>query len=84
VLELIERDFLHLENLAQLRREEAEIMSNLTQKDKTVLQGPQRTEFSFGKFDQQNIFLEEKEWPVIIIGSSMVGMALSILLGYYG
>ncbi|CEJ60603.1 hypothetical protein PMG11_09172 [Penicillium brasilianum] len=59
-------------------------MSHLTQKDETVLRGAQHTEFSFGDFDHSNIPLEEKRWPVIIIGSSMVGMTLSILLGYYG
>lgn len=58
--------------------------SQFTQKDETVLLGARRTEFDFGEFDHEKIPLEETEWPVIIIGSSMVGMTLSILLGYYG
>lgn len=62
----------------------ADVMSDLTQKDETVLRGAQHTEFSFDDFDHSKIPLEEKTWPVIIIGSSMVGMTLSILLGYYG
>jgi hypothetical protein len=59
-------------------------MSDLTHKDETVLRGAQHTEFSFRDFDHSKIPLEEDSWPVIIIGSSMVGMTLSILLGYYG
>lgn len=58
--------------------------SNFIQKDETVLKGAKRTEFDFGEFDHQNIPLEEEKWPVIIIGSSMVGMSLSFLLGYFG
>lgn len=59
-------------------------MSILKNNDETVLRGAQHTEFSFGDFDHSKIPLDEKRWPVIIIGSSMVGMTLSILLGYYG
>lgn len=62
---------------------QADIMSDLTHKDETVLRGSQHTEFRFGEFDHQKIPLEKKEWPVIIIISSMVGMTLSLLLGYY-
>ena len=58
--------------------------SHISQKDETVLLGARRTEFDFGEFDHSKIPLDETEWPVIIIGSSMVGMTLSILLGYHG
>ncbi|KAJ3549720.1 hypothetical protein NM208_g358 [Fusarium decemcellulare] len=44
----------------------------------------QRTLFDFKDFDHSNIPLEPEEWPVIIIGSSMVGMTLGVLLGYHG
>lgn len=44
----------------------------------------QRTLFDFGAFDYSEIPLEPEEWPVIIIGSSMVGMTLGVLLGYHG
>lgn len=39
---------------------------------------------NFGDFDHSNIALEAEEWPVIIIGSSMVGMMTGLLLGYHG
>ena len=55
-----------------------------TQTDETVLRGPRRTDFDFSDFDHSEIPLEEEKWPVIIIGSSMVGMALGLLLGYWG
>ncbi|KAH7134866.1 FAD binding domain-containing protein [Dendryphion nanum] len=38
----------------------------------------------FGPFDHWNIPLEREEWPVMIIGSSMVGMMTGLLLGYHG
>lgn len=38
----------------------------------------------FTPFDHSNIPLEKEEWPVIIIGSSMVGKTLGLLLGYHG
>ncbi|PNP73220.1 hypothetical protein FNYG_13445 [Fusarium nygamai] len=44
----------------------------------------QRTLFKFETFDHSEIPLEPEEWPVIIIGSSMVGMTLGVLLGYHG
>ncbi|KAF5639344.1 phenol 2-monooxygenase [Fusarium sp. NRRL 52700] len=44
----------------------------------------QRTLFEFGTFDHSEIPREPEEWPVIIIGSSMVGMTLGVLLGYHG
>ncbi|GKZ36600.1 hypothetical protein AbraIFM66950_007753 [Aspergillus brasiliensis] len=55
-----------------------------TQTDETVLRGPQRTDFDFSDFDHSAIPLEGEQWPVVIIGSSMVGMTLGILLGYWG
>ncbi|KAF3041432.1 hypothetical protein E8E11_006214 [Didymella keratinophila] len=38
----------------------------------------------FDDFGHTNIPLEPEEWPVIIIGSSMVGMMTGLLLGYHG
>ncbi|KAF5671995.1 monooxygenase [Fusarium heterosporum] len=38
----------------------------------------------FTPIDHSNIPLEKEEWPVIIIGSSMVGKTLGLLLGYHG
>lgn len=38
----------------------------------------------FGDFDHSNIPFEDEEWPVVIIGSSMVGMMTGLLLGYHG
>ncbi|KAH7136762.1 FAD binding domain-containing protein [Dactylonectria estremocensis] len=43
-----------------------------------------RTEFDFGDFDHSSIPLEKEEWPVIVIGSSMVGMTLGVILGSHG
>ncbi|KAJ9653206.1 hypothetical protein H2201_009166 [Coniosporium apollinis] len=40
--------------------------------------------FDFQEFDHSSISLEKEEWPVVIIGSSMVGMTLGVLLGYHG
>lgn len=54
------------------------------QLDETVLRGATRTEFDYASFDHSTIPLEEEEYPVIIVGSSMVGMSLGILLGYCG
>ncbi|KAL6704162.1 hypothetical protein ACN47E_008722 [Coniothyrium glycines] len=41
-------------------------------------------EVVFGDFDHSGIPLEDEEWPVLIIGSSMVGMMTGLLLGYHG
>lgn len=41
-------------------------------------------EVHFGDFDHASIPLEAEEWPIIIIGSSMVGMMTGLLLGYHG
>ncbi|KAH7133847.1 FAD binding domain-containing protein [Dactylonectria macrodidyma] len=38
----------------------------------------------FTEFDHSDIPFEKEEWPVIIIGSSMVGKTLGLLLGYHG
>jgi len=55
------------------------------QVDDTIpLAQSKRTLFEFGEFDHSAIPLEKEEWPVIIIGSSMVGMTLGVLLGYHG
>jgi len=52
--------------------------------DTIPMAGANRTLFEFGEFDHSNIQLEAEEIPVIIIGSSMVGMFMGLLLGYHG
>ncbi|KAK4936728.1 hypothetical protein LTR10_022452 [Elasticomyces elasticus] len=43
-----------------------------------------KSAFTDGDFDHSQIPLAEEQWPVIIIGSSMVGKMLGLLLGYHG
>ncbi|KAI5195485.1 hypothetical protein E4T39_08203 [Aureobasidium subglaciale] len=59
---------------------------NATQINDTIpLKGSSRTHFDFPTtFDHSGIALEVDEIPVIIIGSSMVGMFMGLLLGYHG
>lgn len=53
--------------------------------DTIPLKGSQRTQFDFPEdFDHSEIPLEADEIPVVIIGSSMVGMFMGLLLGYHG
>ncbi|KAI4732023.1 hypothetical protein E4T49_00115 [Aureobasidium sp. EXF-10728] len=53
--------------------------------DTIPLKGSQRTQFEFpDTFDHSNIPLENDEIPVVIIGSSMVGMFMGLLLGFHG
>lgn len=52
--------------------------------DTIPMAGANRTLFEFGEFDHSNIPLEAEEVPVIIIGSSIVGMFMGLLLGYHG
>lgn len=35
-------------------------------------------------FDHASIPFEKEEWPVLIVGSSLVGMLTGLLLGYHG
>lgn len=56
---------------------------DVVQRDETVLKGATKTEFDFGPFDHSNLPITE-HLPVVIIGSSMVGMSLGVFLGYYG
>lgn len=42
------------------------------------------SKYAFKDFDHSHIPLEKDGWPVIIIGSSMVGKMLGLLLGYHG
>lgn len=53
------------------------------QQDDTFSQGNLQRD-RFIDMDHSSIPLEKEEWPVIIIGSSMVGKALGLLLGYHG
>ncbi|KAL1611041.1 hypothetical protein SLS59_000678 [Nothophoma quercina] len=46
--------------------------------------GSHEKDVKFGDFDHSNIPFEREEWPVVIIGSSMVGMMTGLLLGYHG
>lgn len=59
-------------------------MARLRQQDETILEGSQRTKFDFADFDHSAIPLEPIHYPVMIIGSSMIGMTLGTLLGYHG
>lgn len=61
-------------------------MSTTKQIDETIpLPGSRRTTFDFNPIDHSSIpFEDAASPPVIIIGSSMVGMFLGILLGYHG
>ncbi|KAK5059694.1 hypothetical protein LTR84_009577 [Exophiala bonariae] len=43
-----------------------------------------KSAFAYNEFDHSKIPFEDEEWPVIIIGSSMVGKSLGLLLGYHG
>lgn len=52
--------------------------------DTIPLAGSKRTHFQFGEYDHTDIPLEADEIPVIIMGSSMVGMFMGLLLGYHG
>jgi hypothetical protein len=55
------------------------------QVDDTIPLGhSKRTLFDFEDFDHSSIPFEKETWPVIIIGSSMVGMTLGVLLGFHG
>ncbi|KAH7072042.1 FAD binding domain-containing protein [Paraphoma chrysanthemicola] len=68
-------------------------VGNLEKIDGTTLEGARKPpqsfgaavkEVSFGDFNHHDIPLEKEEWPVVIIGSSMVGMMTGLLLGYHG
>ncbi|CAJ0553068.1 Ff.00g115800.m01.CDS01 [Fusarium sp. VM40] len=55
------------------------------QVDDTIPLGQsKRTLFDFEDFDHSSIPFEKETWPVIIVGSSMVGMTLGVLLGFHG
>ncbi|KAM3065588.1 hypothetical protein ACMFMG_011298 [Clarireedia jacksonii] len=55
------------------------------QVDDTIpINGSKRTIVKFGTYDHSNIPVESERWPVIIIGSSMIGMTLGALLGFHG
>lgn len=43
-----------------------------------------KSAFSYKGFDHSKIPFADEQWPVIIIGSSMVGKMLGLLLGYHG
>ncbi|KAI9690447.1 MAG: hypothetical protein M1822_009410 [Bathelium mastoideum] len=59
-------------------------MTTLQVDDTIPIPGSGRTYFTFGNYDHAKIPFEEDEPPVIIIGSSMVGMFMGLLLGYHG
>jgi len=49
-----------------------------------VASGPKKGDIVFGEFDISSLPFETEEWPVTIIGSSMVGMMTGLLLGHHG
>ncbi|THZ63679.1 hypothetical protein D6C86_02981 [Aureobasidium pullulans] len=60
-------------------------MSTTKQLDETIpLPGSRRTSFDFESINHSITPFEDASPPVIIIGSSMVGMFMGILLGYHG
>ena len=60
-------------------------MSTTKQLDETIpLPGSRRTIFYFESINHSITPFEDASLPVIIIGSSMVGMFMGILLGYHG
>lgn len=60
-------------------------MSSTKQLDETIpLPGSRRTIFYFESINHSITPFEDASPPVIIIGSSMVGMFMGILLGYHG
>ncbi|KAI5204384.1 hypothetical protein AUEXF2481DRAFT_27223 [Aureobasidium subglaciale EXF-2481] len=60
-------------------------MARANQIDDTIpLPGVKRTLFEFQSFDHATIPFKDEEIPVIIIGSSMVGMFMGLLVGYHG
>lgn len=52
--------------------------------DLISLNKPTARDIVFGDFDHSSIPLEKEEYPVIIMGSSLVGMLTGLLLGYHG
>jgi hypothetical protein len=42
-----------------------------------------KKDIKFGDFDHSHILFEDEKWPVIIIGSNMVGMMTGFLFGYH-
>ncbi|KAJ9267104.1 hypothetical protein DTO212C5_6169 [Paecilomyces variotii] len=45
---------------------------------------PAATELILDGFDASSIPFEKEEWPVIMMGSSLVGMIMGLLLGHWG
>ncbi|GME47295.1 FAD binding domain-containing protein [Neofusicoccum parvum] len=68
------------------QRAYVEHVGTVGMRDETLpIPGAPRTEFDFpDTFDHSQIPLEKEEWPVIVIGSSMVGMSLQLMLGFHG
>ncbi|KAH7024240.1 FAD binding domain-containing protein [Ilyonectria destructans] len=52
--------------------------------DRISLTTPTSRDRVFGDFDSSSIPLEKEEWPVVIMGSSLVGMMTGLLFGYHG
>ncbi|KAI8711052.1 FAD-binding-3 domain-containing protein [Fusarium sp. LHS14.1] len=52
--------------------------------DRISLDTPTKRDLVFGDFDHSSVPLEPDQFPVIIMGSSLVGMLTGLLLGYHG
>ncbi len=52
--------------------------------DRIDLNKPTAKDIVFGPFDHSSIPFEKEEWPVVIMGSSLVGMLTGLLLGHHG
>lgn len=45
---------------------------------------PAATDLNLDGFDTSSIPFEKEQWPVMIMGSSLVGMMMGLLLGHWG
>lgn len=61
------------------------VVNGLEHLDDTIdLSKPTSKDVELSNFDHSSIPLEKEEWPVVIIGSSLVGMMTGLLLGFHG
>ncbi|PSN72054.1 hypothetical protein BS50DRAFT_544354 [Corynespora cassiicola Philippines] len=52
--------------------------------DRVTLDEVRSYDFAYRDFDHSSIPFEKEEWPAIILGSSLVGTLMGLLLGYHG
>ncbi|KAH6694303.1 FAD binding domain-containing protein [Leptodontidium sp. MPI-SDFR-AT-0119] len=61
------------------------VVNGLEHLDDTIdLSKPTSKDVELSNFDHSSIPLEKEEWPVVIMGSSLVGMMTGLLLGFHG